>query len=354
MEGDEKLEKSMRKCLSILIVSLGLHCLCFGETNSRIFLYGEIHGVKQIYESELEIWQDYYINQNMRHLFVEFGYGTTKLLNQWMQEDDDAILLQIYDNWEGTTGHNEYNLEFLKNIKRTCPETIFHGTDVGHQYETTDSIWLRQLEEKGLTETEEYTIGMENIQQAKDYYKTNKDAFRENCMAANFIREFNSLPENEKIMGIYGNAHVSAQKDISGKVPSMTNQIRKNYKNNKNLVETYDLSDLSLLMEPLAIEEFTIKGKTYRASYFGEQDLTGFKNYKSRKFWRIENPENDLKKTKHTGDYLPYDNYPTKVKLGDIFRIEYTMIDDTKTVTFYRADGKTYNGYISTNRINLE
>lgn len=345
----------MKKCLFILLFGISLHCLCFSETkNTRIFLYGEIHGVEPIYKAELENWQDYYNNQNMRHLFVEYGYGTAKLLNQWMQADDDTILLQIYDNWEGTLGHNEYNLEFLRNIKRTCPETIFHGTDVGHQFETTDSIWLRHLEEKGLTETEEYTIGMENIQQAKDYYKSNKDAFRENCMAANFIREFDSLPENEIIMGIYGNAHVSAIKDTSDKVLSMTSQIRKNYKNNKDLVETFDLSDLSLLMEPLAIEEFTIMGKTYKASYFGEQDLTGFKDFKSRKFWRIENPAKELKKIKHSGDYLPYSNYPTKVNPGDIFRIEYTMIDGSKKVYFYRADGKTYNGFLSTNKINLK
>lgn len=344
----------MKKYLNLLFAAICLQSLCFGETNPRIYLYGEIHAVKPIYEAELEIWQNYYNNQNMRHLFVEFGYGTAKLLNQWMQADDDTILLQVYDNWEGTSGHNEANLEFIKNIKRTCPKTIFHGTDVGHQFETTDSMWLHQLEEKGLKGTEEYRISVENIQQAKDYYKSDNDAFRENCMTANFIREFDSLPENEKIMGIYGNAHVSALKDISGKVPSMTSQIKEHYKSSKNLIETYDLSDLSLEMEPLAIEEFAIMGKTYKASYFGEQDLTGFKDFKSRKFWRIENPDNELKKIKHGGDYLPYSNYPTKVNLGDIFRIEYTMIDGTKKVYYYRADGKTYDGHISTNRINLK
>lgn len=317
----------------------------------RIYLYGEDHGQAVQYEEELKAWQNFYNNQNMRHLFIESGYSTAQMLNQWMKAEDDSILLEIYENWKETQAYTQSNLEFYKGIKQTCPETIFHGTDVGHQHSTNDRMLLRQLEEKGLTDCEEYKITLLNITQAMDYYGTKDYAVRENYMVANFIREFDSLPETEKIMGIYGSAHVFDEKDWSGKVPSMIKQIRKNYKNSKDLIVTTDISYMKTEIEPLGTEEFTIKGKVYKASYFGEEDLTGFRDYKCRKYWRIENPDETLMKLRSKIDCLPYDNYIMPIKVGDVLRVEYTKLNDSKSVVYYRADGKIYEGQPCTNRI---
>ncbi|WP_242860603.1 hypothetical protein [Clostridium sp. KNHs205] len=68
----------------------------------------------------------------MRHLFIELPYYTAEFLNVWMQSDSDDILDAIYDEWNGTMIHTPDIIEFYKNIKSRCPETIFHGTDVGH------------------------------------------------------------------------------------------------------------------------------------------------------------------------------------------------------------------------------
>lgn len=337
----------------ILVVCLISSFSAFAMENKgpRIYLYGEDHGQKIQYEEELKAWQNFYNNQNMRHLFIESGYSTAQMLNQWMKAEDDSILLEIYENWKGTQAYTQSNLDFYKRIKQTCPETIFHGTDVGHQYSTNDRMLLRQLEEKGLTDCEEYKITLLNITQAMDYYGTKDYAVRENYMAANFIREFDSLPENEKIMGIYGAAHVFYEKDITGKVPSMIKQIRKNYKNSKELIEITDISYLKTEIEPLGTDEFKIKGKVYKASYFGEEDLTGFRDFKYRKYWRIESPDEKLMKLKAKIDCLPYDNYIMPIKIGDILRVEYTKLNGSKFVVYYRADGKMFEGQLCTNRI---
>ena len=103
----------------------------------QIYLFGEEHGVEKILNKEIEIWNDYYHNQNMRHLFVELPYYTAEYLNLWMKSDSDEILDAIYDDWDGSAAHNPYIRPFYKAIKEKCPETIFHGTDVGHQYFST-------------------------------------------------------------------------------------------------------------------------------------------------------------------------------------------------------------------------
>lgn len=321
----------------------------------RIYLYGETHSNKVILDAELKVWKNFYDNKNMRHLFIEYGFATAELLNQWMKAEDDSLLNLIYESWKGSIADDKNNLEFYKSIKQSCPETIFHGTDVGHGYDITGEFLLHQLEEKGEADSPKYQIVLENIDQLKHYKKYNDMAIRENYMAANFIREFDSLPENEIIMGIYGSAHTSFVVDLTGKVPSMIAQIRKKYNDeNKELIQVYDISKLyhNVYWEPpYGIEYFKIKGKNYKASYFGEQDLTGVRNYKCRKYWRIENPDSTLLNLKAKSDCLPYDNYIMNINLGDVLRIEYTKMNNSKFVIYYRADGNTLENQPCTNRI---
>lgn len=123
-----------------------------GETSApsgQIYLYGEQHGEKKILDYEIELWNQYYKDEGMRHLFIEYPYYTAELLNQWMQEGDDTILDAIYNDWEGSAAHNPDVKAFYRQIKIQCPDTIFHGTDVGHQYNSTGERYLEYLKANG-------------------------------------------------------------------------------------------------------------------------------------------------------------------------------------------------------------
>lgn len=244
-----KEKNQMKKNIFMLIASL----ICFGSLyaknenstkvirksaiEQRVFLYGESHSEYYSVEYELKEWKKYYSEQNMRHLFIENSYSATQLLNQWMHEEDDEILLQLYDDWDGTLAHSEIMLNFYREIKRTCPETVFHGTDIGHQYMTNGKRYLQQLEEEGLKDSEEYRITEEINRQAFEFYEemdyASKEAntVREKYMVENFIRELDSLPPDTKIMGIYGSAHVCQDNCWEGNGSSMIVLLKQHYGN---------------------------------------------------------------------------------------------------------------------------
>ena len=195
----------------------------------EIYLYGEIHDMPSILQEELAIWKSFYHKEGMRHLFVELPYYTAAYLNLWMEAEDDTILEQLYRDWAGTSQHSEDVLEFYRTIKQDCPETIFHGTDLGHQYDTTGARYLAYLEEQDLEESEAYEITQEVIRQGKTFYKTDNPVYRENTMVENFCRAFDAL-EEKRIMGIYGAAHtVIDGLDFSNSVPCMANQLHEIY-----------------------------------------------------------------------------------------------------------------------------
>lgn len=70
--------------------------------------------------------------------------------------------------------------EFYKRIKKECPATIFHGTDVGHQYDSTGQFFLMQLREKQQENSEIYRIVQENIEQGKYVHEHMDFVYREN------------------------------------------------------------------------------------------------------------------------------------------------------------------------------
>ncbi len=251
----------------------------------KIYLYGEEHGVEKILDKEYELWCDYYENKNMRHLFVELPYYTAELLNVWMKSDSDEIFDSIYEDWNGTASYNPYTKEFYKKIKSNCSETIFHGTDVGHQYDTTGKRYLNYLEENNQKDSTQYELALDVIKQGKYYYKHSDDVYRENKMVENFIREFDTLSD-ESIMGIYGGAHTGLDAmNFTNDIPCMANQLKTAY---GNIIDSEDLAWIAKDIEPTRMDTIAIDGKDYDASYFGKEDLTGFKDYSYREFWRLE------------------------------------------------------------------
>lgn len=205
------------------------------KNDAQIILYGESHGIKEYYDLEFSAWKKLYDNEGMRDLFLELPYYTAEFLNLWMKANNDDILDQLYKDMDGTASHVLDYKEFFKKIKKECPETIFYGTDVGHQYETIGKEYLLYLESQGQKNTDKYKIAEENINQGREWYTEKHDpidwAWREKRMIKNFINMHDSIG-NKKIMGIYGSLHTNindsslmagALKEHYGDIISCTN-----------------------------------------------------------------------------------------------------------------------------------
>lgn len=315
------------------------------KSSGKIYLYGEQHGEKSILDKEFEIWYEYYNNKNMRHLFVELPYYTTEYLNIWMKSDNDLILEKIYNELENTAIHKPAVKEFYKKIKEKCPETVFHGTDIGHQYYSTGKDYIEYLKSNDLESSEKYEMTLKAINQGKKYYKESDPVYRENMMVKNFIFEFNKLKDKD-VMGIYGNGHVVLGKsEISNKVYSMAYQLNEYY-NGNIFLENLDIVNNNI--EPIRKEVINIDGKDYNVFYFGKQSLDGFKDFAYREYWRVENAYNDFKENNKTGDILPINNYIMKVSEGEVYIIDYTKKDGSVERKYYLAEGNEWNGLKTT------
>lgn len=322
------------------------------QASGSIYLYGEAHGQAKIIDKEYELWSEFYHNEGMRHLFVELPYFTAEYLNLWMQSDNDEILEKIYDDWKGTSSHNPYTKEFYKKIKGECPETIFHGTDIGHQYDITGNRYLSYLAANDLTGSGKYTLTVEAIQQGRFFYSKDDHVYQENKMTENFIREFEKLG-NESVMGIYGSAHTGLDEmDYKTQsVPCMGNQLQEHYGDN---IYSENLSWIAKDIEPSRVDYISLQGKEYTASYFGKQDLNGFKDYAYREFWRLEDAYEDVKDLPLADNYLPYDNYPMPIEAGQVFVISYTRTDGSMEREYHLSNGQKWEAMYSTQQFTAD
>lgn len=313
----------------------------------NIWLYGEQHASPDILDYELERWREFYA-AGARDLFVELPYYSAGFLNLWMEADDDTVLEELWDDWDGTAMHsNGKTLEFYRAVKAECPETVFHGTDVGHQYDTTGARYLAYLESSGMGESEAAERTREAIEQGEKYYSQKSAVYRENRMVENFIREFDAL-HGADVMGIYGSAHTHINATAQGarSLPCMANQLAGRY---GALLHTEDITALAKRTEPLREETLEVGGKTYRASYFGEENISHmFPKYQSRAFWRLEDAYDDFKSCAKTGDKLPIGNYPMRIATGEVFVIDYTLKNGTVERRYYRSDGTEFQGQPAT------
>lgn len=315
-------------------------------SQGRIYLYGEVHSSQPILDKELALWADYYQNQNLRHLFFEIPYFTAAFLNQWMQAPNDQILLEIHEDLAGTLLYTPQMLDFYRQIKKQCPETVFHGTDVGHQHDTTGARYLEELQGQPNPDPQEVQLTKQAIEQGRTYESSWDETFRENQMVKNFIREFEAL-QGQSVMGIYGRLHTGLQdmESSAGKVPAMANQLHRIY---NDQVVSEDLSTLAEDLQPLRVDVLSVAGKEYQASYFGQETMDWHEEYTSRDFWRLEQAYEDCRELPETGDVLPVDNYPMQIQTGQVFVIFYNRPDGTTVRTLYRSDGKIWDNSLLT------
>ena len=181
----------------------------YPNDDTMIRLYGEAHGSKEYYDIESDLWKECY-KDGYRNLFVELPYYSAEFLNLWMKENSDDILDRFFEDIQGTLSGNSYYKEFFRGIKKSCPDTVFYGTDVGHQYDSTGARYLKYLEDNGLGDSENYALAQECIRQGKEYSavrtETGISPVREAYMISNFIDAYSRCGEG-RIMGIYGSYH---------------------------------------------------------------------------------------------------------------------------------------------------
>lgn len=340
-----------------VIVCAGLAALAglgFYEFQSpKIFLYGEAHSDSDNLDQEFALWATFY-RKGMRHLFVELPYYEAEFLNLWMKAEDDALLDALNQDTQGTASTSEASTRFYQKIKKECPETVFHGTDVGHQYDSAGARFLAFLEEHGQKGSEVYRLALENIEQGKRFHATEHSdwVYREQKMVENFVRAFETLRQTHRqaIMGIYGSAHVLQETGIESvdwkvSVPNMFEQLRKKYG------RTLRGKDLTKIQVPFRTDKVIINDKEYEAEFFGTDLWTPRPNVS---FWRVKDAYADFKKSPKTGDVLPFYCYPMEVKKRQVFIFEKTHEDGSVERRFFRSDGNVLKNSSITEEFILE
>ncbi|MCL2169371.1 MAG: hypothetical protein FWB74_05025 [Defluviitaleaceae bacterium] len=216
-------------------------------STGRIFMFGENHGCPRTMQRQLEIWGSFYHDHGMRHLFIEMPYFTGQLLNRWMQAEDDDIIYQLFEDWHGSYAGMQYTLEFYKAVKHYFPETVFHGSDVGHQSYSSGLRYLQLLRDEGLQYTDSYNFALENIVQFHRLMLTGCHSVRAYYKPQNFARHFDRL-QGENVMAIHEMRHVAIGYDFMGLgVPSMGTTLHERYGDQLEVT----LMTIPFLMMPL-------------------------------------------------------------------------------------------------------
>ena len=202
---------SVTTALSFILSALDRPTDVFPTEDTKIRLYGERHGEKLYYDIEFDLWKDFYDAGN-RALFLELPYYTAEYLNLWMQADSDEIIDRIFEDIRGTQSYTPGYYEFFHEIKEACPETVFYGTDIGHQYDVTGARYLEYLSEQGLQDTENYRLAETCIAQGIAYYSEDSahngiSSIREAAMVENFRAAYARCGA-DRILGIYGSYHI--------------------------------------------------------------------------------------------------------------------------------------------------
>ncbi len=297
----------------------------------KAYLFGEIHGSEAVCLKEFEIWQDFY-KHGLRHLFIESSYFEAQYLNKWMESGDNTILDEIWTEEADTVGNSVFSRDFYIKIKQNCPKTVFHGTDIGHAFNSTGKKFIETLSH----DSEEYRISAENIEQGKKYYESWKKSFdgkysdsesiREKAMADNFIREFDSVDDD--IVGIYGEAHIFSDGiENFGIEKCMCHRIEEYYSDKADIIPEL----IKNLIKPLYFADININNKIYKASCFGKIFTPFDESCEYIEIFRINEPENDFKGFIKIDNFIPEALYPCNINNGDVFVID--SIKDKKTVT---------------------
>ena len=279
-----------------------------------ICLYGENHFHPVCMEKELSAWEELY-ESGARHLFIEYSYAYAQRLNAWMQADGDKLLSWLWseeaDILDSVSVDALLLFDFLKAIKEHCPETVFHGTDIEHEYDTLGAEYLSVLESAGKQDSDEYARTVLTCEQGKQAHQNGETdegyRYRETCLVDNFIWELEQL-EPQTVMGIYGFTHVEGvvtenQKSLAGDA-NMASRLAEKY--GSRIVCTCLSLSRSSSRSAGAAGPVTVNGKTYETAYVGEHDLSMWAvPYQYVVYWRMKDSWSDFEDTPAGGTLNP-------------------------------------------------
>lgn len=341
--------KKVKWLLSLLlaVVMLLSACATQGGTATKeeklkpgIYLCAELHSEQNCLDKELQRWGEFYA-KGARHLFMEDTYAFIAYINEWMHTDSDDILNEVFEDLKGTQMASPLMKDFFQKIKSNYPETIFHSTDLGHQYATTGARYVKKLEEEGREDTEEYRRAVENNESGKEFYDLGNyntlegSNYRESKLVEYFIKEYEAL-SGEFIMGIYGWGHLEIESThcYCGSDPQMVNQLIDKY---GDLVQVEGMT----WRDPIRTEKMTVKGKEYDATYYGETDTSDWEwKHVEYRVWRLENAYEDLKDCipDYSFGFLDVCYYPLKVEKDEIYVIDFVDKDGNIDRYYYKSD----------------
>lgn len=295
-------------------------------SQGHIYLYGETHNVEEIVSKELEIWGKHYSDEDMRHLFIEAAYYTAELMNVWMNQEHDELIDFIFDNYPSHMSDIEKAVQkgFYKKIKSRYPETIFHGTDVGHQYDTIGEYYIDYLEEQGFKDSKKYNLAQENMLQGIKYYEAYDIEYREKMLLQNFVREYEEL-NGESVMGIYGAYHTRLPNKKSTEINLAT-----------DLTEIYGedltITDLTYEIATLIINDVHYMTEHYYKSFSdGPGDIVAIEQW-----YFIDNE--DLFSDYPTWGAISGNFYSKSLAPNQVYRTDFTMKDGSVDTVYSRVD----------------
>ena len=330
-------------CLILLAVSVPT------RAESQILLCGEDHTDAGCKEQELALWRARYAAGD-RDLFLEMGAATAELLNRWMTTGDESFWDLVYRNWEGTLAQTELTEDFYRQLRADCPETVFHGIDLEHQYKTTGAFCLALLEKEGRQGSEAYRKALRSVEQAQRFYEgwdgdllSRDNAYREDTLAENFRAEYESLGR-KRVMGIFGAAHTDpcGPDFYTGTTPSMGAQLKARYGGG---ILCRDLRGENLPERTT----LTIAGTEFEAIYYGDYPITRRDILRSGEFWRLTDAYETFSQWEGSGDNLPGNEYPMAVRSGEAYAIHYRCWDGTDFWWYGVCEGvRRENGFLNT------
>ena len=230
----------------------------------------------------------------------------------------------------------EVKRNFYTHIKENYPETVFHGTDVGHGHNNIGQKYMIYLMNNDLEDTEEYKLAREAIEQGQESNKLLDPVYRESKMVENFIREFESL-NGESVMGIYGVLHTDLN-NVYGEV-----------KNNPVMgLRLHEKYGDRLITENISYEkvDYTLNGKTYQARYYHYihmlpgvygLDLEGYDDMVAYEEWQLLDAYDDFSDNQIWNVY-PGDFIQDREIEGSIYVMEITRTDETIERFYIRFD----------------
>ena len=328
-----------------------------GTFNGTAHFYGELHGDPQLIAFQLARWGYYYENHGMRHLLMELPFFSAAFLNVWMQADDDSILDAWLADIRGTAMDVSYTRDFLVAIKANYPETVFHGTDVGHQ-QGQGVRFLAHLRSEGLEGTEIYEQTLLNMAQGRRHRaEEGTHISRVTDKFDNIVEVLNSLP-NENIMGaFFGIAHMSLGYYDGLIAPGQLTVAQRLVDQFGDQIQIRDITPYRVRPAAIMLDEvvgtpvrITVEGIVFDAKYYGTDGPLEFAIGRfHRLFFRLDDGYEHFSEHERNGDFLPHhENFLMPVGEDEVFLTLLRFMDGTELPLFYRTSQELFRGLPTT------